>query len=260
MAHQLANDLKAQLTQKRLIFTVTTGRSGTNYLTNMLSYLPNVTSLHEPEPDYHHVLRSVQHQPELAYEFLIERKLPAIAADKAPIYIETSHLFCKGFFEPLLDLGIVPDLILLSRDKRSVAKSMYQLNQIPARTEIGRNYLVQPDDPQVLPLPNWESLHDYQLCYWYTLEIERRQQVYSAEVKKRGGMVYAITLEDFSTIKGFWSLLWAMKLPFPYPLNAARHFRSHLFRSNTLSEFKNTEKSADYAALEFDLFKQMQRT
>ena len=58
------------------------------------------------------VLREVQGDPIPAKLFMLEHKLPAIARYASQVYVETSHLACKGFFEPLLDIGIIPDLII----------------------------------------------------------------------------------------------------------------------------------------------------
>jgi hypothetical protein len=182
---------------KRLIFTVTTGRSGTELLQRLFSVLPNVDALHEPEPKFSRVLRQVQEIPSLARDFLLCTKLPAIARYERPIYVETGHLFSKGFLEPALQLGLRFDLIVLRRSPRDVAKSLYELDTIPARTEWGRNFLLAPTDPDVLPLPGWENLHDYQLCYWYCLEIERRAMLYQGLVTANGGRVTQI---DFSEL------------------------------------------------------------
>ena len=89
------------LKKKKLVFTVATGRCGTAFFSEILRLVPGATSLHEPEPQYAEVLRQVQQQPETARAFLIQQKLPVIARDQKNIYIETSHLFCKGFLEAL---------------------------------------------------------------------------------------------------------------------------------------------------------------
>ncbi|MCI5222493.1 MAG: hypothetical protein D3924_07445, partial [Candidatus Electrothrix sp. AR4] len=69
-----------QLRKKRLIFTVTTGRSGTAYLSTIFDYARKTHSFHEPSPEYVRVLRDVQGNSKLARQFLIEEKIPAIAA------------------------------------------------------------------------------------------------------------------------------------------------------------------------------------
>jgi hypothetical protein len=174
----LPSPVREILREKTLVFTVTTGRSGTGLLASLLSRLPNTTALHEPDPSFISVMRTVQTRPKVAKEFLCEEKLPFIAKQNARVYVETSHLFCKGFLEPLLELGVRPALIFLRREPRDVARSMYRLNTIPGRTKKGRTYYLQPNDPDTLFVSDSDSLTDYQLCFWYCLEIERRQQLY----------------------------------------------------------------------------------
>jgi hypothetical protein len=258
LVHTLSDELKTQIAQKRLIFTVTTGRSGTKYLKTMLSFLHNVQSLHEPLPGFHEVLRDIQHDKSLAYYFWIEQKLPSIVNFPEPIYIEASHVFCKGFLESLLELGIIPDLIVLRRDMREVAQSMYRLGHIPARSQIGRIYLIQPDDPDVIPMPDWESMHDYQLCYWYCLEIERRAQKYTVDIRRLGGQVHETTLDEISTMMGFWKLIQALDLPLPRPLNALRYLKNHFRQINTKYKIKDHELNADWDTLEAEVHERIE--
>jgi hypothetical protein len=177
-SNTLPAPVREAIREKTLVFTVTTGRSGTAYLASLLARLPSTTALHEPDPSFTSVMRDVQTRPEVAREFWCEKKLPFIAEQDARVYVETSHLFCKGFFEQLLALGVRPALIFLRREPCDVARSLYRLGTIPGRTEKGRAFLLEPDDPHTLFVSDWESLTDYQLCFWYCLEIERRQKLY----------------------------------------------------------------------------------
>ena len=202
-----------QLESKRLIFTVTTGRSGTGYLATMLSLIPSIHAFHEPEPDFVDVMRKAIEKPELAVRFWVFKKLPVIAKLPKNIYCETSHLFCKGFFYPLLDLGILPELIILKRERRKVAKSLFELNTIPGRTPLAILYYLKPDDRGVyLPINNWQRLHDYQLCYWYCLEIEKRMEIYKEEILKRGGKVYEVEFSSLLNLKDFISFVGKMEI------------------------------------------------
>ena len=203
MVAGLPERLNVGLRGKRLIFTVTTGRSGTGYLAKMLSFVPNVVSYHEPRPDFADVMRLVQQDVSIAYGFWIEKKLPQIMEEPASTYIETSHLFCKGFVEPLLKLGVTPDLIILTRPHRRVAASLHRLDTIPGRTEKGLRYLVSPGDPGVLALPGWQTLTDYQLCYWYCLEIERRSHEYERTFLEKNARVAKVALSEIDTVRGF---------------------------------------------------------
>ncbi|MBI5451554.1 MAG: hypothetical protein HY940_09390 [Gammaproteobacteria bacterium] len=166
--------------EKSLIFTVTSGRSGSAYLSQLLGSLPGVHSEHEPEPNFVHAMRRAQQNPAVALAFLRDHKLPAISRVTEPVYAESSHLTCKGFIEPMIQLGLRPGLIFLRRPPREVAWSLLERNTIPGRTTWGWSYLLEPRDPNVLPLLGWETLSDYQLCFWYALEIERRCIRYTA--------------------------------------------------------------------------------
>ena len=185
-----------QIKQKQLVFTVTAGRTGTDFLYNLFRLFSAVDSVHEDEPSYVHVMRRVQTQPAEALAFLTRFKFPVIAACKSKTYAETSHLFCKGFLEPMISLGIYPGLLLLRRNPRSIALSLLERNTIPGRTSTGTDYLLCPDDPNTLPLPHWTGLSDYQLCFWYALEIECRQQRYAEFMQQLGSRVFDCTANE----------------------------------------------------------------
>lgn len=172
--------------QKRLIFTITTGRSGTKTLSEVFTCAKDTCSLHEPVPCYSKCLHRVQRNAELAMEFLLDEKLPAILATGVPNFVEASHLICKGFIEPFLELGIRPHFIFVQRDCRAVAKSFLLIDSIPERTALGRDYMLSPADPCLLETPCWEDFTDYQLCYWYTLEMRQRSQWYAALFDRLG--------------------------------------------------------------------------
>ncbi|MBW7851049.1 MAG: hypothetical protein H3C38_11175 [Rhodospirillales bacterium] len=193
--------------EKRLFFTVTPGRSGTNYLAELLHGIPGITALHEPEPNFVHVLRRVQQDPTVAHAFLRDHKLPAISKVETPAYLETSHLTCKGFIEPLLRLGMAPGLIILRRPPREVAWSLLERRTVPARTPAGMAYLLEPRDPYVLPLPGWERLSDYHLCFWYALEIERRQLRYTQMAAELGLPVVDLTNRELNALPVFAEVL-----------------------------------------------------
>jgi len=210
-------DLDAELIEKirakKCVFTITAGRTGTNYLQKLFALFPDTLSLHEGEPDFVNALRRAQQNPEIAYSFCLQHKLPFIASTKEKRYVETSHLFCKGFVESFLKCGIVPDVIILRRPPRQIAVSNLGLSTIPSRTSHGFMYLLSPDDPNVLPLPQWQYLNDYQLCFWYSLEIERRQLHYGGLFRTLGATVIETTLSELLEFRNFVNI--ASLLGFP---------------------------------------------
>ncbi len=222
MIHTQIDSLKEQLKDKRLIFSINAGRSGSGSLAKMLSLLPGTDSYHEPEPRFDSILRKAQTDFSLARDFLIHEKIPSIIRKSGNVYIETSHLFCKGFVEPLISLDIIPDIIILSRPAREIAISLHQLETIPGRTKTGLNYCLSPEDPNVLHLGNWDNLDDYQLCYWYSLEIERRQKLYKELFTAKGAVVCQISLNQLILNHGFKGFLDCMKLPQPGILSSLK--------------------------------------
>jgi hypothetical protein len=175
-----------EILQKRLVFTVSAGRTGTQTLSKVFSFAADAFSLHEPAPEYSKCLRRAQRHADEALEFLVEEKLPAILTMDRPNYVETTHLVCKGFIEPMLELGLRPHFVVIQRDLRSVARSFVELNSIPERTPHGRDFMLSPADPCLLPTPSWQDFDDYQLCYWYALEMRQRAQWYAALFDRLG--------------------------------------------------------------------------
>jgi len=242
----VSNEWKKRLADKRLIFTVTSGRSGTHFLTRLLHYLPNIDVYHEePTHAYHTVLRATQTDPDVAYRFITEKKLPFIEQCKQPIFAETSHLICKGFLETFLDLELIPDVILLRRDRRKIATSLFRLNTIPGRNEKALQFYLMPEDPNVVTDCNWQQWSDYQLCYWYVMEIERRQEVYGKRIKSLGGRVHACNLEDLTVAQKYRDLIRDLELKGPGPLNWLKYYRSKQKKAGDFSAVKNERQLPD---------------
>ena len=182
--------------QDRFVFSVTSGRSGTTLLTKLAQCVTGVHAEHEGRPRLNYVMRAVLNHSEAAKGWLLTEFYPSIrerAGDK--VYFDPSHLFCKGFIEPTLDIGITPKFIILRRPAREVASSLFSINCIPERTSDGRLVLIGPSDLGHSKL-DWQSISDYGLCYWYAKEMERRQNFYTTFLPVKGCQVLSIDLGD----------------------------------------------------------------
>lgn len=195
-----------------ITFTVTQGRSGSTYLAYLLSGIDGVVALHEPEPSFVSVMRCCQAEPSIAEAFIREKKLPAIIDYKCEHYIETSHVFCKGFFEAITKNDVYPNLIILRRSARQIAKSMVGLKTIPGRTTGGVKWYLHPLDNVYFNIKNWEKMTDYQLCYWYCMEIEARAQKYSLLTKEKGSIVVNVTLDGLKYRNDLYKIISALSL------------------------------------------------
>lgn len=219
--YKLPKKLKQSLDNKRIILTASSGRCGTMLLSKLLNISPHVDAIHEPKPVVDDVWWRLRADPNIAYKWLIKSKLPSIVRDyHNPTYIETSHLLCKGFFEPLHALGVDFDLIILTRAHYRVALSMYLLNDIPGRTTTGKRWFLSPNDPgNMIELSEniIKSLTDYQLCYWYCLEMERREKHYYNLWRERDRLVVSTTLDDIQDKETFRKLITELGIP-PFSL------------------------------------------
>jgi hypothetical protein len=174
----------------------------------------SVHATHEPRPWFHEVMQEVQTNPLRAKSFWVDKKFPVIQSTVDPIYVETSHLICKGFLEPLLEMNIAFDVISLRRNPRDVAMSMVKLNTIPGRTKYGMMYYLSPfSENNFTRLNDVDKFTDYQLCYWYCLEIDQRRKVYEEKVKKSGNRSVFITFDELIAGDGVLKVKEVLQLP-----------------------------------------------
>ena len=194
--------------EKKLIFTVTAGRTGTTYLAKLLDAVEDITAFHEPNPNFVSCMRAAQNNPLLAHQFWEKAKIPTIKECRTSFYSETSHLCCKGFIEPLINIGIeAPYLIALRRPPREIAISYLERNTVPGRTSLGLMYCRMPSDPMALPFPGWELATDYQLCYWMALDMEVMVDRYKALYRNRKWEIFDCTSQELKHLEVFFSLL-----------------------------------------------------
>jgi hypothetical protein len=239
----------------RLIFCVTPGRSGTTYLAGLLEGLNKTVSVHEAKPNFVSRMRRVQSNRIEAIKFWEEKKIPAIQSLGCNFYIETSHLFCKGFFEPLVENYQLPNLIILRRSLRQVAKSLTKLNTIPGRTKSGLRWYLQPSDPVLLKIEDSKNLNDYQICYWYCLEIEARSKKYKEIVLEKGGKVTEVSLDGLRQGDDLSRLILELGLPkMSLWLRLKKLFNKRVKKNASTSADANTYTSKlddlDYEKLE----------
>jgi hypothetical protein len=203
---------------KRLIFTISSGRSGTRHLTRILGTLPGVGALHEPEPNFLQEMQASQAEFSIAQRFLEEKKLPQLASNKDGIFADISHMWCKGLLQAWLlrdDLPI-PDVVVLDRNLRSVALSILRLETTPERTHGGREWYIGPSAASaILKIKDWENWNNYQLCYWYAMEVEARKATLGRWVESRGGRICRIDITDLRKWKGIQRLIGELELPRP---------------------------------------------
>ncbi len=144
----------------RYIFSVSTGRAGSNYLAELFRHVDGCVAEHEPRP----VLNDRPMRAFLAgdpgpLEALMPHKVAAIeralAAARARIYVETNHCFIKGFgwllprYLPEAELGV----IRLRRDPEKIKASLSRVLCTPFLPP-GDQWMITPAArPHYTPLP-----------------------------------------------------------------------------------------------------------
>ena len=164
------------------VFVCSTGRCGTNTISDVFARTSTVASLHEPYPTMYSNGSdlSITHQKRLS---LIKRKhLNILRASKEKLaYIESNHMFIKTFFNIAIDFLPIEKikLIHVRREPFSVASSFYSINSIPGRPPTGDRFLLDPFGKDNMidlsqELKSNEFSHDFYKCLWYWYEVEAR--------------------------------------------------------------------------------------
>jgi len=183
---------------RTIVLAITAGRSGSDALTHRIGLLSGVTSIHEPLPHYRYILHNSQRDPFLAVRFLSDIKVPALLSYRTQVVAESNHLFGKGFFEACIAMGFRPSLVFQRREARANALSLLRKNSVPGRTRVGRRYVISPSDNPYLPIADAKSLSNFQLCYWYVLEMHLRDDLYRQVCQALGVSFFRLEVEDLN--------------------------------------------------------------
>lgn len=130
------------------IFSINTGRSGSQYLADVLSLCEGICAFHEPEPICNGMamVNFLSGKPALMREIFAD-KLKFIREHKKEncTYIESNHMFIKGFgwlvpeHLPENEIGV----IILKRNPEEIVHSMERINCTPLN-HIGRTWIMHP--------------------------------------------------------------------------------------------------------------------
>lgn len=169
---------------EKVIFSATTGRSGTMSLTSLFAAIPGCRALHEPYPIMNGPwLRAAAYGREEEVRRYYER-VKAIyirrAALGARYYVEVNHLFIKTFVEHAVqDFGDRIAVIHLVRPAIEVARSIYYLQHWPGTNEGNKWWLDYRAPSNLIQLADLldggqEFAHPFYKALWYWYETEAR--------------------------------------------------------------------------------------
>ena len=168
----------------KYIFCINSGRSGSDYLTELLSKAENTVSIHEGFPIMNgSPMEKFNRGEENELKKLMPLKMREIQKKNKKgqkIYCETNHSFIKGWgylipdtYIPQSEIGI----IILQRDIDKTAYSLLRIRDVPGASEWARTWLLTPNVERNISKPA-ENANPYELCKWYVEETNLRAEEY----------------------------------------------------------------------------------
>ena len=172
------------LCEEKVVFTATTGRSGTKTLATLLSKVPDCIALHEPYPEMCGAVLRAQAFGNKAFVDKVYWRIKSINILRSAVgfryYIEANHCFIKTFNRQAIeDFGERLAVIHLVRPAIDVAMSIFRLQESPG-TEIGNHWWLDYRSPenliQVADLldGSGEFACPFYRALWYWYEMETR--------------------------------------------------------------------------------------
>jgi len=142
----------------RFLFVISTGRSGSHYLSEVFKHVAGCASFHEPWPTLNDApMRAYLRGDPQPLRTLMPGKLAAMERERAgePVYVETNHAFIKGFgwllpeFIPESEMGV----IVLRRGREALLDSLQRVHCSPFNVW-GHRWIITPAaDPGLVALP-----------------------------------------------------------------------------------------------------------
>ena len=205
---------------KRYIFSINSGRSGSEYLSRLLGTAQGVIGGHEVEPTMSGQWLQAVGGAGFEATFdgrMVKAQAIAKTMEAAPdgaVYVETNHMFIKTFWDVIVktfDPEAV-DVVVLRRHLPSVLKSFINLGYFSSRNGAWPHWmhLVGTKGSLVEPLGPVEALDQYELAIGYLLDIEARAQQFVSA--KLGCGVHEVRLEELQTPDAVGRLFGGLRL------------------------------------------------
>jgi hypothetical protein len=241
----------------RLIFSINSGRSGSQYLSQLLGTAAEVSSFHEAQPpmigDY---LQMITDKP---YELsLKQRKIKSIAIQnqllsftEGQVYAESNHMFIKTFFDVILkDFKHANiQVITLHRNLAQTLKSFIELGYFSPRNKYWPLWFSSPNaiTAAISCIGCDASLDQYDLCIAYLIDIQARAIRFQKDYPWiKNNLVRLENFKNYDYIEELFSQLGI----------TATQATQEIFleKSNTKDKKKNTQANLAYCQQRIDQY------
>ena len=214
---------------KRFIFTITTGRSGTNFLAELFaSNLQNAQVYHEQRahgdwglncPDVSHLTTFNQVNNSTHVRAFWQRKFARIKALNAPYFAETSHVLAKAGLVENLDLLADCGVVHLLYIKRDIADTVISLTHRADFSTKGNMWLwyLDPNYPNAIVNPEpFIGFGQIGLGIWYVIEMRVRAEYYRLLLADRTNILFHdVDMEKVTSTEGAAKLLSELGITVP---------------------------------------------
>lgn len=198
---------KKSLLNRKLIFSINSGRSGSNYLAELLGTAENVQSHHENLPymsgKYTDMVNGAFYQKSFDDRKVknesIKRELINLPRDR--IYCETNHMFIKTFHDVILSEFNNVKVLILRRKLSRVLKSFVELGYFSDKNPYALNWMTSPnaETAAIKPVDDSEKLDQIDRCIAYLIDIEARTVRFQKDYPQVD--CYAVRLEDLNNVE-----------------------------------------------------------
>ena len=198
------------------VFCINAGRSGSNYLAELLDSASNATAYHEPEPKMikQHLTSVTKSQYSASYK---KRKVKIRGIQglchnlpKGHSYIETNHMFIKTFYDVVMNELPNVRVIRLQRELSLVLKSFVELNYFTQNNKFWPYWMISPaavTGAVECPMP-YEKMDQIDRTIAYLIDIQGRAERFKNEYPE--ALILDIKLEALNEpaeVKGLFDWL-----------------------------------------------------
>ena len=171
------NNLNENILNKKVIFVISTGRAGSEFLAKILGKCEAVISKHEPFPRINGKYLTCSEKKRI-YGSLMKFCVVYTILEKnknIDVYAETSHMFIKTFYREICSRFTNITVINLQRDPERILKSCIDLGYFSNQNYSWNRWMY---------VPNWienETADSVEKCLGYIYDITLKKQIFENE-------------------------------------------------------------------------------
>ena len=228
------------------IFSITTGRSGSEYLQKIFEHVIGCVSYHESYPIGNaSEMRLFAQGKVMPMEKLAKMKAERISESKRKcnLYFESNHCFIKGFgwFMPRYLDERKMGVIILKRDKSKIANSLLRIGCSPLNS-YGRKWISIPNMKSPLVQPPTTPIN-YHLARYAKLILLKANRLKTVIVKKESQLPQWIVNYELKCLNWYIEETYAKAEAFKKNFHKIRYYEVNI---DCLNSLKSAQQMISY--------------